>query len=595
MLVVWILGLKIVPGVVQRYRVSPNETALELPYIQHNMKFTRHAFGLTDDRLERRDFPPIQAVDRVGLTADSTTLRNMRLWDWRALESTYDQNQSFRQYYDFFDVDIDRYVIDGHVRQVMLALREMNLGSFNEQTLTWVNRRQIYTHGYGLCMNPTNEFTLEGLPNYWIQDIPPVTRSAPLEVRRPEIYYGELTRGHVYVKTAQKEFDYPRGDQNAYARYEGKGGVPVGRGLRRLALAMHYDGLKQLTSADIGPQSRVLFRRQVMERVRTLAPFLQFDDDPYAVVARRAAGDPGGRLHHQRPLSLLGADAEPVELHPQLGQGGHRLLRRHGDLLRLRRAGPDHPGMAGGLPGPADPGSGHAGRSAPSLRYPEDMLTIQARVYSTYHMTDPMVFYNKEDRWAIARESLGQNNADEMLPYYAVMKLPGEAREEFVHLIPFTPYSVNQPKHNMVGWMAGRCDAAHYGKLLVYRFPKQSLVYGPMQIEARIDQDADISKDLTLWSQQGSSVIRGNLIVVPLQNALLYTKPIFLQATHSRMPELKRVVVASQDGLGYGANFAEALASLVRAPLPTELFRAITGQPATGRGMARRSTRWAWR
>lgn len=575
---VWILGLNLIPGLVQRYRVSPNETTLEIPYIQHNMKFTRYAFGLTDDRLERRDFPPIQPIDPVGIAADSTTLRNMRLWDWRALESTYDQNQSFRQYYDFYDVDIDRYVVDGHIRQVMLSLREMNLGAFNEQALTWVNRRLIYTHGYGACMNPTNEFTPEGLPNYWLRDIPPTAAAPAVQVNRPQVYYGELTRGHVYVQTTQKEFDYPRGDQNEYTRYDGAGGVRIGTGLRRLALAMHYDGLKQLTSADITSQSRILFRRQVMERVRTLAPFLRFDDDPYAVVD-------DGRL-------LILVDAYTVSDHfpySERMRGGLNYIRNSVKAVVdcydgrvtfyvFDEQDPIIRAWQSAFPGLFTPGAQMPAGLRQHVRYPEDLLTIQARVFSVYHMTDPLVFYNKEDRWAIARESLGQADADEMLPYYAVMKLPGEAKEEFVHLIPFTPFSVNQPKNNMVGWMAGRCDGNHYGKLLLYRFPKQSLVYGPMQIEARIDQDAVISKDLTLWNQQGSSVIRGNLIVVPLQNALLYTKPIFLQATHSRMPELKRVVVASQDRLGYGASFPEALASLIESPLPGELYRAITGR-----------------
>jgi len=581
---VWLIGLNLVPGIVQRYKVSPNETALEIPYIRHNMAFTRQGFGLMDGQVDARDFPPLAKLNPAKLEADSLTLKNMRLWDWRALELTYDQNQSFRQYYDFYDVDIDRYAVDGTIRQVMLALREMNPAAFTEKALTWVNQRQVYTHGYGVCMNPTNEFTAEGLPNYWLRDIPPVAAHPEVAVTRPEVYFGELTRGHVYVRTGQQEFDYPSGDGNAYARYDGSGGIPLGSGLRRLALAMRFDGIRQLTSSDMTADSRLLFRREVRERVSMLAPFLRFDADPYAVVL-------DGRL-------VIVLDAYTTSDHFPYSErlkGGLNYIRNsvkcvvdcHDGTVTLYAVDEKDPILAAwraAFPSLIRPGSQVPAGLRDHFRYPEDLLSIQAHVYATYHMTDPQVFYNKEDRWAIASESLGQAETEEMLPYYAVMRLPGESKEEFVQLIPFTPYTARgASRNNMVAWMAARCDGAHYGKLLVYRFPKQSLVYGPMQIEARIDQDAVISKDLTLWNQQGSNVIRGNLIVVPLDDALLYTKPIFLQATHSRMPELKRVVVASQERLGYGSSYAEALADLIEQPLPGPLYHAVTGHwPAGG-------------
>ncbi|MDZ4804904.1 MAG: UPF0182 family protein, partial [Candidatus Eisenbacteria bacterium] len=553
------------------------------PYIRHNMAFTRQGFALTDDHVDARDFPPLASLNPATLVADSLTLKNMRLWDWRALESTYDQNQSFRQYYDFYDIDIDRYVVDGSIRQVMLALREMNPAAFSEKALTWVNQRQVYTHGYGVCMNPTNEFTAEGLPNYWLRDIPPVATHPEVAVTRPEVYFGELTRDHVYVRTGQQEFDYPKGDENAYARYEGSGGIPLGSGLRRLALAMRFDGIRQLTSADMTADSRLLFRREVRERVSRLAPFLQFDRDPYAVIV-------DGRM-------VIVIDAYTTSDHfpySERQKGGLNYIRNsvkcvvdcHDGTVTVYAVDERDPILAAwraAFPALIQSGSSMPAGLVAHLRYPEDLLGIQARVYATYHMTDPQVFYNKEDRWAIATESLGQAETQEMLPYYAVMRLPGEAKEEFVQILPFTPYTARgTSRNNMVGWIAGRCDGAHYGKLLVYRFPKQSLVYGPMQIEARIDQDAVISKDLTLWNQQGSSVIRGNLIVVPLEGALLYTKPIFLQATHSRMPELKRVVVASQERLGYGSSYAEALSDLIEQPLPGPLYHAVTGHWPTG-------------
>jgi uncharacterized membrane protein (UPF0182 family) len=602
--VVWLLGVVITPALIQRYQVSPNETSLEIPYIRHNMKFTRLGFGLMEDRIELRDFPPVQPVSRANLVNDTVTISNVRLWDWRALESTYDQNQSFRQYYDFFDVDIDRYSVNGRVRQVMLALRELNPRSFSENAATWVNMRLIYTHGYGLCMNPTNEFNPEGLPNYWIKDIPPVAVDSTLAVHRPEIYFGEMTHDPVYVESAQKEFNYPRGDENVYTRYSGLGGVPLGGGLRRLALALRFDGLRQITSADLHADTRLLFRREIRERLQEATPFLRFDHDPYAVVA-------DGRLY-------IVVDAYTTsEYFPYSEKlpGGLNYIRNsvkatvdcYDGTVRYYVFDESDPLIRAWsriFPGLLRPASEMSQALRAHVRYPEDFLSIQAHVYSTYHMTDPLVFYNKEDRWAIAKETAGQGEPREMLPYYAVLELPGEPREEFVQLIPFTPFSVNQPRNNMVGWMAGRCDGPAYGKLLVYRFPKQTLVYGPMQIEARIDQDANISKDLTLWNQQGSSVIRGNLIVLPLENTILYTEPIFLQATHSRMPELKRVVVASQDRLGYGETFDQALSNLVRGTGPEErsdLFGRVEGAGGAGAdslGAFRDSTRAAggdWR
>ncbi len=576
---VWFLGIVVVPGLVQRYRVAPNETTLEIPYVRHNMDFTRLGFGLTDDTIELRDFPPIGPVTAQAMLADSVTLSNARLWDWRALEATYDQNQSFRQYYDFFDVDIDRYRVNGDLRQVMLSLRELNIGAFSANATTWVNRRLIYTHGYGLCMNPTNEFNPEGLPNYWIQDIPPAAVDTILHVDRPEIYFGELMRGHVYVNSAQKEFDYPRGDENVYATYAGKGGVRIGTGFRRLLWAIRFDGLRQLTSGDINADTRLIFRRQLVERLEAAAPFLELDSDPYAVVAE-------GRLY----LFMDAYTTSSTFPYSERLRNGLNYIRNsvkitvdcYDGTTRFYIFDPADPivqAWSDAFPGFFEPADAMPAALRDHVRYPEDFLSVQSHVYATYHMTDPLVFYNKEDRWALARETLGDDSGREMIPYYAVMKLPGEEREEYVQLIPFTPFSVNQPRNNMVAWMAGRCDGDEYGKLLVYRFPKQTLVYGPMQIEARIDQDAEISKDLTLWNQQGSSVIRGNLIVLPLQDALLYTEPIFLQATHSRMPELKRVVVASQERLGYGSTYPEALADLLQAPIPPELESAITGIP----------------
>ncbi len=587
LLLTWMIGAKAVPAIVQQYVVSPNELDKERPYIEYNIEYTRKAYGLESDRITSVDFPVKDGITPLNLREDEATLKSIRLWDWRVLEATYNQNQSFRLYYKFLDVDIDRYVIDGMPVQVMLSARELDQRRLAEKSKTWQNLRLVYTHGYGLCLNPVNIFTSEGLPEYWAKDIPPVGKFQELELVRPEIYYGEAPNSHVFVKTSHAEFDYPRGAENVTAFYEGQGGVEVGGGLRKLAFALRFDGLRLLTAGELGPESRIMFRRPIQERVPTLAPFLVYDRDPYQVIAdgkiwfiwdaytvsdhfpyaeryfyRRARE---GRINYIRNSVkvvvnaydgtvdfYIFEDSDPVvQTYAKIFPEFFKPVKEMPDFLR------EH------------------------VRYPEDFLKIQADIYSVYHMSDPTVFYNREDAWEIAWETY-QGDMREVLPYYVVITVPGEKEQEFIQMIPFTPLTTDRanPKHNMVAWLAGRCDGEKYGEILVYHFPKERLVYGPMQIEIRINQDDNISKDFTLWNQQGSRVIQGNLLVIPLaDNRLLYVEPIYLQATVGKMPELKRVITASGEDLTYSTTFETSLAQLVRGPrVPEE-------EPAAGEAL----------
>jgi uncharacterized membrane protein (UPF0182 family) len=585
----WIIGVQAVPAIVQQYVVSPNEVEKERPYIEYNIEFTRKAFGLDSTRISGLEFPVKEGVGAENLDVDAATLQSIRLWDWRVLEATYNQNQSFRLYYRFMDVDIDRYQIGGRPVQVMLSARELDQRRLAEKSKTWQNMRLVYTHGYGGCLNPVNVFTQEGLPEYWVKDIPPVSRFPELKLDRPEIYFGEAPNSHVFVKTTHAEFDYPRGAENVTSFYEGKGGIPLGGGLRKLALALRFDGLRLLTAKELGPESRIMFRRPIRWRVTSLAPFLAYDNDPYQVIA-------DGRI-------WFVWDAYTVSDHyPYAERYWYRANKTFGinyirnsvkavvntydgtvDFYVFEESDPIIQAYA-----KAFPGLFKSYREMPDfllshIRYPEDFLRIQAEMYATYHMNDPTVFYNREDAWQVARETY-QGDTREVLPYYVVIKVPGETDPEFIQMIPFTPLTTDagNPKHNMVAWMAGRCEGEQYGRILVYNFPKERLVYGPMQVEIRINQDDLISKDFTLWNQQGSRVIQGNLLVIPLSdNRILYVEPVYLQATVGKMPELKRVIAASGDALAYANSFEEALAQLVGRSRATEVVAGVTAVPTT--------------
>ncbi len=563
--VVCYLAVQIIGWYVGNFIVKPNELVRERPYIAYNIEMTRRAYGL--DRVMQREFPAETTVGAADPANNQATLQNIRLWDWRALQDTLRQIQEIRTYYDFPDIDIDRYEIDGNMREVMLDTRELSVEKLPESSRNWINEKLIYTHGYGITMNPVNGFTPEGLPTLILSNMPVQSTVKSINVTRPEIYFGELTNTDVYVKTRQQEFNYPQGQTNNLTSYEGTGGIVMGGLLRRILIAADQGDLAKVPfSDDINGQSRLLMRRNVRDRVAALAPLLTFDFDPYIVV-----GD-DGRLSWIMD-GFTTSDNYPYSSHYPLNGNPVNYMRNsvkavidaydgtttfyvfdaQDPIIEAYRAifpslFKDVSAMPAGL--------------RKHVRYPELLLKLQAAVYGLYHMTDPEVFYNREDLWTVASEvgmgESGEQKTQVMEPNFVLMKLPDETGVEFVEILPFTPANRN----NLIGWIAGRSDGANYGTSIVYDFPKTKLVDGPLQIEARIDQNAQLSGQLTLWNQQGSHVRRGTLLVIPCGRALLYAEPIYLQAERSPMPELRLVVLALQDRLAYGPTFESAMRAL---------------------------------
>ena len=574
--------------------VKPNQLVREKPYIVNNIEFTRQAFGL--DRVAQHEFPAETTVEATDPANNQATLQNIRLWDWHALQDTLRQIQEIRTYYDFPDVDIDRYMIDGQERQVMLAARELSVEKLPESSRNWINEKLIYTHGYGITMNPVNGFTSEGLPTLMLSNMPIQSTVASIVVKRPEVYFGQLTDTDVYVKTHQKEFDYPQGESNSLTSYEGDGGILLGGFLRRILIAFDRGDLTKLPfSDDIDPQSRLLMRRNIEDRVKTLAPFLTFDTDPYIVV-----GD-DGRLSWMLD-AFTTADTYPYASHYALGDRQINYMRNSVKVVVDAYSGattfyvfdatdPIIAAYRAIFPSLFKDANAMPADLRKHVRYPEMLLKLQAAVYGLYHMTDPVVFYNREDLWTVASEvglnQSGEQASQPMEPNFVLMKLPGESAIEFVEILPFTPSNRN----NLIGWFAGRSDGAQYGTSVVYDFPKTKLVDGPLQIEARIDQNAQLSGQLTLWNQQGSHVQRGTLLVIPCGKALMYAEPIYLKAERSPMPELRLVVLALQDKLAYGSTFEAAMqalfaggpSSLSAEPAPAA---AEAGKSAEGSGGA---------
>jgi uncharacterized protein len=565
--------------------VKPNELVREGPFIAHNIAATRKAFGL--DRISQRPFPADSGIEALDAANNQETLHNIRLWDWRALQDTLRQIQEIRTYYDFPDIDIDRYHIEGTPRQMMLAVRELNVTRLPESSRNWINEKLIYTHGYGVTMNPVNGFTPEGMPALILANMPVQSTVPSIKVTRPEIYFGELTDSDVYVKTRQQEFNYPQGESNNLTSYDGTGGIVIGGVLRRVLIALDRGDLAKLPfSDDITPESRLLMRRNIRARVEALTPFIDYDDDPYVVVGE------DGRLSWILD-GYTRSDSYPYARHYRLGNEPVNYLRNSVKAVVDAYDGSAtfyifdaaDPIIAGyRLVFPTlfkDAGEMPAGLRT-HVRYPELLLRMQAAVYGLYHMTNPEVFYNREDLWTVASE-VGMNERREqatqaMEPNFVLMKLPGERQLEFVEILPFTPANRN----NLIGWIAGRSDGEHYGSAVVYNFPKTRLVDGPLQIEARIDQSAQLSGQLSLWNQQGSHVRRGGLVVIPVGRALLYAEPIYLQAERSPMPELRIVVLALQDRLAYGPNFDTALAALFGEGPSTLNVPAASAPASTG-------------
>ncbi len=579
LIVFWIGGTGLYPSFVRQYQVAPNELNRERPYIQSGIEATLHAYNL--DAAQEKEFPAAVSLTPALVRANRTVLDNVRLWDYRPLLETYSQLQSLRLYYTFTNVGIDRYQIGGREQQVMLSARELDIRRLPSEAHTWVNEHLLYTHGYGLVMTPVNRISSEGLPEFYIKDIPPQSPIG-LSVTRPELYYGMLGNTYVIVDTRTEELDYPRGDQNVTTTYSGTGGVRLGAPLAKLAFAVRFGATPLLLSTDITSQSRVMFHRRVRERIAHIAPFLTFDHDPYLVLA-------DGRLYwivdayttsaqypYSRPVGELNYIRNSVKAVVDAYNGSTW-------FYVVDAADPLAQVYARIFPGLFRPLAAMPSALVAHLRYPVDLFTTQAQVYATFHMKDPRVFYNREDVWAVPNELFG-GTPQPVEPYYVNLKLDPAGTEEFTLILPLTP----RGKDNMVAWMAGRSDMPNYGRMLVYRFPKDTTVFGPMQIEARINQDPVISSQLTLWNQQGSKVIRGNLLVVPIAEALLYIEPLYLQAEGSALPELKRVIVAYGPRIAMEPTLEEALGRIfgVLPQAPGQSAPSLLAPPAAPPGTA---------
>jgi uncharacterized membrane protein (UPF0182 family) len=559
----------------QRFVVAPNEQTKETPYIAHNINATRAAYALQE--VAEREMSGEAKLSAEDIARNAATLKNVPLWDHQPLLETFGQIQEIRTYYDFVSVDNDRYTIDGDYRQIMLSARELNSDSLPNKT--WINERLTFTHGYGLTLGPVNQVTPEGLPVLFVKNIPPES-NVSLEVKEPSIYFGELSNDYVFVKTRTREFHYPKGDDNVFTTYGGEGGVPVGGFFRKLLFSVRFGSLKTLLSQDLTGESRILFHRRIAERVGRIAPFLGLDPDPYLAIE-------GGRLVWVQD-AYTSTDRYPYST-PSAGDVNYvrnsvkaTVDAYHGHT-RFYLVDPGDPiaaTVARMFPGLLRPLSEMPEGLRARMRYPRSIFALQAAMFSTFHMRNPSVFYNKEDQWEVPALDSG-GRAERMEPYYTVMKLPDQPRAEFIQMLPFTP----RGKDNLAAWMVARSDGPHYGKLLVFQFPKQTVVYGPRQVVARINQDQVISPQITLWNQQGSEVIQGTLLVIPIGESLVYVRPLYLRASGGRIAELKRVIVAYQSQIVMEETLEAAIQRIFRpgardrAALPPAL-PAAPGSPS---------------
>lgn len=603
-LIMILLLTSVLPAVVQKVVVKPNELTKESPYIDYNIKNTRKAYNL--NKIQEVGFPVADTLTLQDISSHKDTIQNIRIWDERPLLQTYNQLQSIRLYYDFIDVDVDRYHIKKSYRQVMLSARELSVNKLPPQAKTWVNRHLIYTHGYGLAESLVNKVTREGLPDLIIKDLPPIIEYE-LKIDHPEIYYGEMTDEYVLVKTKTKEFDYPKGDKNVYSDYQGTGGVSINSFVKRLLFSIEFLDPQILFTTYLKPDSRIMYNRRIDRRARVIAPFLDFDADPYLVVS-------GGRIYWIQDAYTT-SDMYPYSSR-SIVYGNKRLnyIRNsvkisidayNGDVTfyMMDEKDPLVRTYSSMFPRLFKPFNKMPEDLKKHIRYPKDLLKIQSDIYRTYHMKDVQVFYNQEDLWQIPDE-IYASSRQKMEPYYIIIRLPEEEEEEYILMLPFTP----SKKDNMIAWLAARCDMPDYGNLIVYKLPKEKLVFGPMQIEARIDQQTQISKEMTLWGQRGSNVIRGNLLAIPIQDTFIYVEPIYLEAKPSEsqpaplavqqgretarsrtretgvssgvispgsaaLPELKRVIVSFGNRVTMEENLERALFSVLGQEVPA-------GEPA---------------
>ncbi|MFO7933956.1 MAG: UPF0182 family protein [Bacteroidales bacterium] len=576
---IWFLLLGAVPMVLQWLKVEPNEITVERQYIENNIRFTRQGFHL--DKVEEKQYPVSDEFRQETVEQNRELFSNIRLWDYRALDAVFKQFQEIRLYYEFNDVDIDRYTINNVYRQVMVSAREMQPDNLPLRSQTFVNRHFKYTHGYGAVLNLVNEFTPEGLPNLLIKDIPPVSRYPSLKIERPEVYYGELTDNYVVVDSEEEEFDYPSGENNVYAKYEGSGGVQISNFWKKFLYGWKLGGSRFLFSGYPTTESRIMMHRQIAERASTVAPFLTLDDDPYLVIAE-------GKLYwiiDAYTSSSYYPYSEPFSSIERLANVTYSPTERNDGYIGNRFRGDNYVRNAvkvviDAYNGETSyyifeeddplvrvydrifPGLLKARSEMPEslmkhIRYPADMLLMQGLVYTKYHMTDPTVFYNQEDLWVRATEKY-YNSVQPVEPYYIMWEPPGSDEMEFVLMMPFTPKN----KQVMIGWIAGMCDDENYGRFLAYKFPKEKRILGTQQVETKIDQDSFLSGQLSLWDQRGSNVIRGNVLAIPVNQTIIYVEPIYLQSETSAYPELRLVAVMHDDNLSYAETFEEALQGL---------------------------------
>jgi len=555
-LIVWIGFVWIYPTLIEQYEVKPNELSKETPYILNNIKFTRKAFGL--DKIKVKPFPVTQDITYKDILDNDNTIENIRLWDRRPLIQTYKQLQEIRLYYDFNSVQVDRYHFDKYT-EVAVGARELPASQIPERAQTWVNNHLIYTHGYGIVMNPVNKITPNGMPKFIVKNIPPQS-SVNLKIKQPGIYYGQETNQFILVNTKAKEFDYPKGNDNAYTNYSGKGGVKIASFFRRLIYAWKFSDINILLTGYLTNQSRIMFYRNIKQRVKRLAPYLSFDSQPYMVVGK------DGKLYWMQDAyttSSMYPYSEPISKN-RIGMGINYInnsvkivINAYNGNVSFYVINSNDPLIQTYqkiYPKLFKPFSEMPNFLKAHIRYPTDLFEIQTKMYSVYHMLDPKVFYNQEDYWEVPNE-IYNDQEQKMFPYYIIMRLPKTKNEEFILMLPLTP----SKKDNMNAWMCARSDAPNYGELIAYTLPKEKLIYGPKQIEARINQKPDISSELTLWSQKGSQVIKGNQLVIPIKNSFIYVEPVYLQSESSQIPELKRVIVAYKEKIEMKKTLDEAL------------------------------------
>jgi uncharacterized membrane protein (UPF0182 family) len=560
--VVMFLG-NLYPSFIQKFIVDPNEFDRESPQIEHNIQATLKGYGI--HQVEERNLSGDVELTPQDIQNNLATIHNIRVWDQEQLLGALKQKQEFRTYYDFISADHDRYVLNDELRQFMLSARELNSDSLLEQT--WINRHLSYTHGYGAAVGPVNTATSEGLPELIVQDIPPVSSTPLFQIDRPEIYFGELTNVYTIVKTNQKEFDYPAGDANVYTTYEGTGGVPVNSFFRKLLFAFYFREKNIVFSPQVTSGSRFMYFRDIRQRMSRLAPFLHLDADPYMVISQ-------GRVFWIQDAYTV-SDRYPYSAQTQ-GMGNYirnsvkMVLDAYNGTVDMYVADPTDPliqvyqKIFEGVFRPLSEMDPDLRRH---IRYPEGIFRVQTQVYAEYHMNSPQVFYNKEDIWQIPLIG-GSEGEKPMVPYYNIMKLPQGEKEEFILMLPFTPGR----KNNLSAWMVARSDGENYGKLVVYRFPKQKLVYGPSQIVARINQETEISQQISLWDQRGSKVEQGNLLIIPIEESLLYVRPLYLHAESGTIPELKRVIVAYETQIAMEPTLEEAIGRIFKGEISPQLL-----------------------